>query len=126
MKVIEKIKSKKPEVHHGDCITLAFDIFGKSPSDLAEKLGITRQHIQRIKETKKIGASRLEAIAEFFEISIDELLDITNKPVTKMIKYQSESVIDYLEREYPKHPKYLRQMEELQKEVMKITSMLEK
>lgn len=125
MKIIQKIEAQKEEVNHGFAIGLALDIFDVSPSDLAEHLEISRQHMHRIKETKKLGADRLEKIAHYLGMSTEQLLDIPSHPLSTLIEYQSKKISSYLEGKAPAHGRFIRQIDGHYNEIKNLVAMLE-
>lgn len=112
MKIIETAKDSKQPVDHGKAVTLALLAFEKSPADLADYIGVTRQHMHRIKDQKSIGDDRLPKIAEFFGLSIDELLSVAATPVTWMVRHQGDRVCEYLRSKNPKHGQYVKNIED--------------
>lgn len=74
-----KDSKKKPnptDVHVGGRIRLRRNMLGMSQEKLGEHLGITFQQIQKYeKGTNRIGASRLEAIAEILDIPVSFMFE---------------------------------------------------
>ncbi|MET3560082.1 transcriptional regulator with XRE-family HTH domain [Bartonella japonica] len=70
---------KKPDpidVYVGSRIRLRRNILGLTQEKLGEKLGITFQQVQKYeKGTNRIGASRLQAIAEIMDVPVSYFFD---------------------------------------------------
>lgn len=70
---------KKPDpidVYVGTRIRLRRNILGLTQEKLGEKLGITFQQIQKYeKGTNRVGASRLQAIAEIMDVPVSYFFD---------------------------------------------------
>ncbi|WP_212111145.1 helix-turn-helix domain-containing protein [Bartonella queenslandensis] len=70
---------KKPDpidIYVGTRIRLRRNILGLTQEKLGEKLGITFQQIQKYeKGTNRIGASRLQAIAEIMDVPVSYFFD---------------------------------------------------
>jgi DNA-binding Xre family transcriptional regulator len=113
MKILETAKDSKQPVDHGKAVTLALLAFEKQPADLADHLGITRQHLHRMKDQKSIHPDRLDKIAEFFGITLEELLSVAATPVTWMVRHQGDRVCEYLRNKNPKHGQYVRNIEDI-------------
>nr|WP_274534638.1 helix-turn-helix transcriptional regulator [Pararhizobium polonicum] len=71
--------SKKPnpiDVEVGRRIRMRRTLLGLSQTTLADALGITFQQVQKYeKGTNRVGASRLQAIAEFLQIPVSFLFE---------------------------------------------------
>ncbi|AGF74042.1 transcriptional regulator [Bartonella australis AUST/NH1] len=78
---------KKPDpidVYVGTRIRLRRNILGLTQEKLGEKLGITFQQVQKYeKGTNRVGASRLQAIAEIMDVPVSYFFDkgTSAKPV---------------------------------------------
>ncbi|WP_455477157.1 helix-turn-helix domain-containing protein [Bartonella sp. B41] len=70
---------KKPDpidIYVGTRIRLRRNILGLTQEKLGEKLGITFQQVQKYeKGTNRIGASRLQAIAEIMDVPVSYFFD---------------------------------------------------
>ncbi|AQX17886.1 transcriptional regulator [Bartonella sp. CDC_skunk] len=70
---------KKPDpmdIYVGTRIRLRRNILGLTQEKLGEKLGITFQQIQKYeKGTNRVGASRLQAIAEIMDVPVSYFFD---------------------------------------------------
>ncbi|OPB31096.1 helix-turn-helix domain-containing protein [Bartonella sp. AR 15-3] len=70
---------KKPDpidIYVGARIRLRRNILGLTQEKLGEKLGITFQQIQKYeKGTNRVGASRLQAIAEIMDVPVSYFFD---------------------------------------------------
>ncbi|GAA5098541.1 helix-turn-helix transcriptional regulator [Bartonella acomydis] len=70
---------KKPDpidIYVGTRIRLRRNILGLTQEKLGEKLGVTFQQIQKYeKGTNRIGASRLQAIAEIMDVPVSYFFD---------------------------------------------------
>ncbi len=89
------------DINLGNLIQITRTRFGISQKDLAAKLGITFQQVQKYETAgNRIAASRLKMIADAFEMPVSALIDETNKSYLhdKQILY----VIDKLYRASPK------------------------
>lgn len=68
------MKAKSPnavDIHVGERVRLRRKVLGMSQGNLAESLGITFQQIQKYeKGINRIGASRLQLIAEIFAVPV--------------------------------------------------------
>jgi transcriptional regulator with XRE-family HTH domain len=75
-----KKKNRRPssaDVELGESIRAHRLIAGMSQSDLAGKLGVSFQQVQKYeKGTNRVGAGRLPQIAEIFGIQIGALFDV--------------------------------------------------
>jgi transcriptional regulator with XRE-family HTH domain len=73
-KMADKENKKKPnptDVHVGSRIRLRRNMLGMSQEKLGENLGITFQQIQKYeKGTNRVGASRLQAIADVLSVPV--------------------------------------------------------
>lgn len=80
--------AKKPnptDIHVGSRIRMQRQLRGMSQVTLAEGLGITFQQVQKYeKGTNRVGASRLQAIADLLQVSVsfffDDLSDTVGEP----------------------------------------------
>ena len=74
-----KKKNRRPnsaDIQIGESIRAHRLIVGMSQSDLARRLGVSFQQIQKYeKGMNRVGAGRLPQIAEIFEIPISALFD---------------------------------------------------
>ncbi|MET0444109.1 MAG: helix-turn-helix transcriptional regulator [Pseudorhodoplanes sp.] len=72
--MIDKDNKKKPnptDMHVGSRIRLRRNMLGMSQEKLGERLGITFQQIQKYeKGTNRVGASRLQAIANILGVPV--------------------------------------------------------
>lgn len=69
------------DIRLGNLIQITRIRFGLSQKDLASKLGITFQQVQKYEcAGNRISASRLKLIADAFEMPISALLCEANKP----------------------------------------------
>jgi transcriptional regulator with XRE-family HTH domain len=70
----DKVNKKKPnptDTHVGSRIRLRRNMLGMSQEKLGENLGITFQQIQKYeKGTNRVGASRLQAIADILGVPV--------------------------------------------------------
>jgi transcriptional regulator with XRE-family HTH domain len=77
--MVTKENKKKPnptDIHVGSRIRLRRNMLGMSQEKLGETLGITFQQIQKYeKGTNRVGASRLQAIAEVLGVPVSFLFD---------------------------------------------------
>lgn len=73
-KMVDKDNKKKPnptDMHVGSRIRLRRNMLGMSQEKLGENLGITFQQIQKYeKGTNRVGASRLQAIANILGVPV--------------------------------------------------------
>ncbi|MDX4076759.1 helix-turn-helix transcriptional regulator, partial [Brucella sp. NBRC 113783] len=80
--------AKKPnptDIHVGSRIRMQRQLRGMSQVTLAEGLGITFQQVQKYeKGTNRVGASRLQAIADLLQVPVsfffDDLSDTVGEP----------------------------------------------
>ncbi|MBX3567405.1 MAG: helix-turn-helix transcriptional regulator [Rhizobiaceae bacterium] len=71
-----KKKPNPTDVHVGSRIRLRRNMLGMSQEKLGEMLGITFQQIQKYeKGTNRVGASRLQAIAEILQVPVSFLFE---------------------------------------------------
>lgn len=69
------------DIRLGNLIQITRIRMGMSQKDLAEKLGITFQQVQKYETaSNRIAASRLKSIADVFEIQMSALLNESTKP----------------------------------------------
>jgi transcriptional regulator with XRE-family HTH domain len=70
--MVENKKKPNPvDIHVGSRIRLRRNMLGMSQEKLGENLGITFQQIQKYeKGTNRVGASRLQAIAEILSVPV--------------------------------------------------------
>lgn len=69
------------DVRLGNLIQITRIRMGMSQKDLAKKLGVTFQQVQKYETAgNRIAASRLKSIANAFEIQMSALLDEATKP----------------------------------------------
>jgi transcriptional regulator with XRE-family HTH domain len=77
--MVDKENKKKPnptDVHVGSRIRLRRNMLGMSQEKLGESLGITFQQIQKYeKGTNRVGASRLQAIANILGVPVSFLFE---------------------------------------------------
>lgn len=77
--MVTKENKKKPnptDIHVGSRIRLRRNMLGMSQEKLGETLGITFQQIQKYeKGTNRVGASRLQAIAEVLGVPVSFLFE---------------------------------------------------
>jgi transcriptional regulator with XRE-family HTH domain len=70
----DKVNKKKPnptDIHVGSRVRLRRNMLGMSQEKLGENLGITFQQIQKYeKGTNRVGASRLQAIANILGVPV--------------------------------------------------------
>ncbi|ENN92859.1 helix-turn-helix domain-containing protein [Bartonella bovis] len=89
---------KKPDpidVYVGTRIRLRRNMLGLTQEKLGEQLGITFQQIQKYeKGTNRVGASRLQAIAEIMDVPVSYFFD---KGVTQPIEGFAESESNFMD-----------------------------
>lgn len=91
-----QMSAPKREQHAGHALAICLSVLNKSPKDLAEHLSISRQHLHKMKDTKKINRDRLEQIAQWFEMDADEFLDLPNHVISFSLETYFRQSISYL------------------------------
>lgn len=89
----------KPQVDAGRALSICLHVTQSSPIELANKLGVSRQQLHRMKETKKIRQDRLENIAEYFGMSVDEFLNIPSQVISFSLERSFHMSLSYLSAE---------------------------
>ncbi|AQX19173.1 helix-turn-helix domain-containing protein [Bartonella sp. WD16.2] len=89
---------KKPDpidVYVGTRIRLRRNMLGLTQEKLGEQLGITFQQIQKYeKGTNRVGASRLQAIAEIMDVPVSYFFD---KGITQSVEGFAESESNFMD-----------------------------
>ncbi len=89
------------DINLGNLIQITRTRFGISQKDLAAKLGITFQQVQKYETAgNRIAASRLQMIADVFEMPVSALIDETNKPYL-----HDEQILFVIDKMYHASPK---------------------
>jgi len=89
----------KPQVDAGRALSVCLHVTQRSPIELANKLGVSRQQLHRMKESKKIRKDRLESIAEYFDMSVDEFLNIPSEVISFSLERSFHMSLSYLSAE---------------------------
>lgn len=97
------MSAPKREQHAGQALSICLDVLNKSPKDLADHLGVSRQHLHKMKETKKINQDRLKEIAQWFEMDADEFLDLPNHVISFSLENYFRQSISYLSQKGISH-----------------------
>lgn len=92
------MSAPKREQHAGQALSICLDVLNKSPKDLADHLGVSRQHLHKMKDTKKINQDRLEEIAKWFEMDVDEFVDLPNHVISFSLETYFRQSISYLSK----------------------------
>jgi plasmid maintenance system antidote protein VapI len=85
------------EAHAGQALKVACHMFGAPLSHVAKHLGVSRQHAHNMQNTKRMNDERLEKIAEFFGISVEEFLNLSNAPVSSFYKKNMQQVLEAID-----------------------------
>ncbi|EJF91851.1 MULTISPECIES: helix-turn-helix domain-containing protein [Bartonella] len=89
---------KKPDpidVYVGTRIRLRRNMLGLTQEKLGEQLGITFQQIQKYeKGTNRVGASRLQAIAEIMDVPVSYFFD---KGITQSVEGFAENESNFMD-----------------------------
>lgn len=97
------------DIRLGNLIQITRTRFGLSQKDLADKLGITFQQVQKYETAgNRIAASRLKSIADAIDVPLSTLLNESEKPYMhdKQVMY----VIKQMYRASPKQRKLIIQL----------------
>jgi len=125
MKIIELIEQRDKVVDHGHVVALALEIYGQPPSKLASYLGVKPQQISAILKTKRINEQRMQEIATFFKMTLSELLDIANCPLTTLLTVQLQEIESYLRGKDVKNGRYFAMLQKPIAEIKNVIYMLE-
>lgn len=125
MKIIELIEQREKVVDHGHVVALALEIYGQPPSKLASYLGVKPQQISAILKTKKINDERMQEIATFFKMTLGELLDIANCPLTTLLTVQLREIESYLRGKDVKNGRYFAMLQKPIADIKNVIYMLE-
>ena len=125
MKIIDLIEQREEPVDHGHVVALALEIYGQPPSKLASYLGVKPQQISAILKTKRINEQRMQEIATFFKMTLGELLDIANCPLTTLLTVQLQEIESYLRGKDVKNGRYFAMLQKPIAEIKNVIYMLE-
>lgn len=95
----------EPETHAGKCLHIACQIFGTSYADLANHLGVSRQHVHNMQNVKRINTKRVEQLARYFRMSPDEFLNLSKQPASATYRKAMETVQVAIAKSY-NDPRY--------------------
>jgi transcriptional regulator with XRE-family HTH domain len=125
MKIIDLIEQSEKPVDHGHVVALALEIYGQPPSKLASYLGVKPQQISAILKTKKINDERMQEIAAFFKMTLGELLDIAECPLTTLLTVQLLEIENYLRGKDVKNGRYFAKLQKPIADIKNVIYMLE-
>ena len=125
MKIIDLIEQSEKPVDHGHVVALALEIYGQPPSKLASYLGVKPQQISAILKTKRINEERMQEIATFFKMTLGELLDIAECPLTTLLTVQLREVENYLRGIDVKNGRYFAMLQKPITDIKNVVYMLE-
>ena len=125
MKIIDLIEQREEPVDHGHVVALALEIYGQPPSKLASYLGVKPQQISAILKTKRINEQRMQEIATFFKMTLGELLDIANCPLTTLLTVQLQEIESYLRGKDVKNGRYFAMLQKPIADIKNVIYMLE-
>jgi hypothetical protein len=84
-----KLHKPEQETHAGKSVQMACQMLGIPLSRLADHLGISRQGAHNMQSTKRINSKRVESIAEFFNMTTEEFL---NLPVSQISTFYRKNM----------------------------------
>jgi len=125
MKIIELIEQREKPVDHGHVVSLALEIYDQPPSKLASHLGVKQQQISAILKTRKINEERMQEIATFFKMTLGELLDIAECPLTTLLTVQLREIENYLRGKDVKNGRYFAMLQKPITDIKNVVYMLE-
>ena len=125
MKIIDLIEQSEKPVDHGHVVALALEIYGQPPSKLASYLGVKPQQISAILKTKRINEERMQEIATFFKMTLGELLDIAECPLTTLLTVQLLEIENYLRGIDVKNGRYFAMLQKPITDIKNVVYMLE-
>ena len=99
--LLPKLESPKRDTHAGFSIVIAMQVSQKTGKELADFLGISRQQLHSMKNTKKINQDRLEQLAQFFEMDVDEFLSLPHQMVSYTLEAFFRQSLSYLSHSKP-------------------------
>jgi plasmid maintenance system antidote protein VapI len=91
-----KLTAPKRDTHAGISLAVCLDVLNKSPKELADHLQVSRQQLHRMKETKKINDSRVQELADYFEMTVDEFLSLPHHVISFSLETYFRQSISYL------------------------------
>lgn len=107
----EHLQPAPKEVHHGRSLQLAMAIQQIPATEVAEHLGVTRQSVHKLADTKTMKDERLLELAELFNITIKEFVELPHHPVYSTMFHHCAMAIMTLRKFYPTKGKYFNSIE---------------
>ena len=104
-----KVPNASPDA--GRSLTLAMDLFNASPKDMCEFMDITRQHLHTMKGQKTINDARLEQIAEYFHLTVQEFLSLPQRPLSVAFSSTMREMTKMLREQFPIHGRFVLEVE---------------
>ena len=82
------------ETHAGQALKIACHMFGTPFSHVANHLGVSRQHVHNMQNVKRMNEDRLDKIAEFFGMTVEQFLNLSNAPVSTFYRKNMQQVME--------------------------------
>jgi len=124
-KAIFDIKPAERESHAGNSLRLAMSIYDVSAAEIAKYLGVTRQSVHKILDTKTMNDDRLQAVAGYFALTPDQFLELPHYPITSAFELFTGQIIAHFREAQPRQVKYLVSKVAEIKDISRIIKMLE-
>ena len=90
------LKPAPKQVHHGESLKFAMDIQQRTLSEVAEHMGVTRQAIHRLCQTKKMQGDKAKRLADFFNLTEEEFVELKHRPITSVFDHYAQQIIRIL------------------------------
>ena len=124
-KAIFDIKPAERESHAGNSLRLAMSIYDVSAAEIAKHLGVTRQSVHKILDTKTMNDDRLQAVANYFNLDPNKFLELPHYPITSAFQLFMDQMLAHFRETQPRQVKYLVNKNAEIKDISRIIKMLE-
>lgn len=124
-KEVFNIEPAEREQHAGKSLQLAMAIYDVTAAELAKHMGVTRQAVSKLVESRQINDERLSGILNYFSLTKDKFMELPHSPIASAFDVFMEGVMNHFIENKPTKVKYLRTHEQAFKEISRSIRMLE-